>query len=91
MADAHGGGAAPVVKAPSVTLSTVHAAKGMEWDVVFVVGVEENLFPHARSVLPDEGGTERSDGAFEEVNVQADVCVCGWGEGGLSERMCGTA
>ena len=55
------------MKPPPVTLSTVHAAKGMEWEVVFVVGVEENLFPHARSVLPDDSGTERSDGAVEEV------------------------
>jgi DNA helicase-2/ATP-dependent DNA helicase PcrA len=38
---------------PGVTLSTVHAAKGLEWDVVFVAGVEEGNFPHCRSV--DDG------------------------------------
>jgi len=32
-----------------VTLATVHAAKGLEWRCVRVVGFQEELFPHARS------------------------------------------
>ena len=33
-----------------VTLMTMHAVKGLEYDYVFVVGVEEGLFPHSNSL-----------------------------------------
>ena len=33
-----------------VTMMTVHAAKGLEFDYIFLIGMEENLFPHSRSI-----------------------------------------
>ena len=37
-----------------VTLMTLHTAKGLKFPVVFLTGLEENVFPHQRSVGDDE-------------------------------------
>lgn len=40
-----------------VTLMTIHSAKGLEFEVVFLVGMEEGIFPHSNAFL-EEGGLE---------------------------------
>jgi superfamily I DNA/RNA helicase len=43
-----------------VVLMTLHSAKGLEFPVVFIVGVEEGVFPHSRALTePDEMEEER--------------------------------
>jgi len=51
----------------SVTLMTLHAAKGSEFDIIFLPGWEEEIFPHRRAL--DEGGVS----ALEEERRLAYV------------------
>lgn len=44
-------------QADRITLMTLHSAKGLEFSVVFLAGMEEGLFPHSRA-LEEDGGLE---------------------------------
>src|SRR5574344_956064 len=43
----------------TVTLMTVHSAKGLEFDYVFIVGMEEGVFPHNNSIMENNVEEER--------------------------------
>jgi DNA helicase-2/ATP-dependent DNA helicase PcrA len=54
---------------PTVTIMTIHAAKGLEYDLVFLVGWEEGIFPSQRAL--DEGG----NASLEEERRLAYVAI----------------
>ncbi len=53
----------------AVTLMTVHSAKGLEFKYVFIAGVEQNNFPHERSIA--EGGIEEERRLFYVAMTRA--------------------
>lgn len=53
--------------AGQVTLMTVHAAKGLEFPVVFIVGLEQGIFPSARSMIERDGLEEERRLAYVAI------------------------
>lgn len=54
-------------KKNTVSLMTVHSSKGLEFDHVYIAGVEEGVFPHARALAEDE---ERGNGRSLEEGAR---------------------
>ncbi len=57
-----------------VRLSTIHAAKGLEFHTVFLVGCEKNILPHWRSVEED-AGKAKGDNIEEERRLFYVACT----------------
>ncbi|MHB1377082.1 MAG: ATP-dependent helicase, partial [Candidatus Humimicrobiaceae bacterium] len=53
--------------ADTVTLMTLHNAKGLEFPVIFIVGLEEGIFPHIRSIT----------GSYDDVEEERRLCYVG--------------
>src|SRR5687768_9383577 len=51
----------------ALQMMTVHSAKGLEFDVVFLTGLEEGLFPHEQSVAEPEGLEEERRLAYVAI------------------------
>lgn len=51
----------------AITMMTIHAAKGLEFDVVFVAGMEESLFPHSNSAQDPRGLEEERRLAYVAI------------------------
>ncbi|CAN5838753.1 hypothetical protein BH24CHL6_BH24CHL6_07600 [soil metagenome] len=77
--------------ADAVTLITLHAAKGLEFDAVFISGLEEGVFPHSRS-LDDERQMEEErrlayvglTRARHRLYLTHAATRATWGRGGFS-------
>ena len=74
----------------AVTLMTMHSAKGLEFDTVFMVGMEDGLMPHERSIIERADAEEERRLCFVGMTRTKRVLVMTWAKWrelrGISER-----
>ncbi|MCS6912935.1 MAG: UvrD-helicase domain-containing protein [Myxococcales bacterium] len=70
-----------------VTLSTLHGAKGLEFRVVFLVGMEEGLLPHRRTLAPREVDLSEAGGVREAADLGEERRLCYVGITRARERL----
>jgi DNA helicase-2/ATP-dependent DNA helicase PcrA len=61
---------------PRVVLTTLHGAKGLEFPVCFMVGLEEELLPHARTLQPQATDVLDADHATD-ISEERRLCYVG--------------
>jgi DNA helicase II / ATP-dependent DNA helicase PcrA len=64
-----------------VQLLTIHAAKGLEWPIVFVTGLEEGTLPHERSLVTPEGVEEERRLCYVALTRAAEKLFLSWAAG----------
>jgi DNA helicase-2/ATP-dependent DNA helicase PcrA len=72
-----------------VVLSTIHQAKGLEWDVVFIIGMNDGRFPSAKSLKNDDEEEERRLFYVGATRAKGTLYLCypvsaeGWNANGF--------
>jgi DNA helicase-2/ATP-dependent DNA helicase PcrA len=61
-------------KEPGLTLSTIHMSKGLEFDVVFIMGLNEGTFPDYRALNDDSKLDEERHNMFVSITRSKRLC-----------------
>ncbi len=64
----------------AVQMMTLHSAKGLEYPIVFIAGMEENLFPHSRSIEDPEKLEEERRLCYVGITRAMETLYLCWAE-----------
>ena len=62
------------IETEKLTLMTIHASKGLEFEAVYIAGMEENIFPHARTLYNENEMEEERRLAYVAITRAKNLC-----------------